>query len=58
MSTTYKEWGLTINFSKTKFIAINTDQRFYINIEENVKIKHVRILNIVGVILNIKGKKN
>ena len=37
----YKEWALTINFYKTEFIAIHTDQEFQINIEENVAIKQV-----------------
>ena len=42
LKNAYKEGGLTINFNKTEFIAINTDQEFYINIEENVTIKQVK----------------
>ena len=33
LNKAYKEGDLTINFSKTEFIAINTDQEFHINIE-------------------------
>ena len=34
----FREWGLTFNFNKTEFKAINTDQEFHINIVENVTI--------------------
>ena len=37
----YYLWGITIYFNKPEFIAINTNQKFHMNIEENVKIKHV-----------------
>ena len=52
---TYKEGGLTINFNKTEFIAINTDQELHINIEENVTIKEVQNLKYLGENLNKKG---
>ena len=38
----YKERGLTINFNKTEFIAINTYQKFHINLEENVIILQIQ----------------
>ena len=41
LNKVYQEWGLTNYLKKTEFIAINTDQKFHINIEENVTIKHV-----------------
>jgi hypothetical protein len=41
-------------FNKTEFIAINTDQRFYINLEENVTIKQAQNLKYLCVILNKK----
>ena len=41
LNKAYKEGDLTINFNKTEFIAINTDQEFHLNIEENVTIKQV-----------------
>ena len=44
--------GLTINFNITGFIAINTDQRFHINTEENVTIKQVRNFKYLGVSLS------
>ena len=53
----YKEGGLTINFNKTEFIAINTDQEFHINIEEIVTIKQVQNFKYLGVNLNKKGIK-
>ena len=37
------------------FIAINTDQEFHINIEENVTIKQVQNFKYFGVNLNKKG---
>ena len=43
---------IKINFNKTKFIAINKDQRVYVNIEENVKIKQVQNFKYLGVTLN------
>ena len=33
--------GLTNNFNKTEIIAINTDQEFHINSEENANNKQV-----------------
>ena len=48
-------WDWTINFKKTEFIAINTDQEFQINIEENVTIKQVQNFKYLGVNLNKKG---
>ena len=50
----YKEGGLTINFNKTEFIAINTDEEFHIRIEENVTIKQVQNFKYLGVSLNKK----
>ena len=44
-----KEWGLTINFNKTQLLAINTDQEFHINIEENVTIKQVQNFKYLAV---------
>ena len=43
-----------INFNKTEFIAINTDQEFHINIEENVTIKQAQNFKYLGVNLNKK----
>ena len=51
LNKAYKEWCLTINFDKTEFIAINTDQEFHINIEENVTTKQVQNFKYVGVIV-------
>ena len=42
LNKVYKEWVLPINFNKTEFIAINTDQKFHINIEENLTISKFR----------------
>ena len=42
LNKAYEEGGLIINFNKTEFIAIDTDQEFHINIEENVTIKQVQ----------------
>ena len=55
MKKAYKEGGLTINFNKTEFIAINTDQEFHINIEANVTIKQLQNVKYLGVSLNKKG---
>ena len=44
----------TINFNKTEFIAINTDQEFHINLEENVTIKQVQNFKYLSVSLNKK----
>ena len=49
------EWCLTINLDKTAIIAINTEQGFHINIEENVTIKQVRNFKYLGVSSNKKG---
>ena len=46
------EGGITINFNKTEFIAINTDQEFHVNLKENVTIKQVQNFNYLGVSLN------
>ena len=46
---------LTINFKTTEFIAINTDQEFYIDIEENVTVKQVQNFKYLCVSLNKKG---
>ena len=54
LNKAYKEWGLTINFNKTEFIAINTAQEFHINIEENVTTKQVQNFNYLDVSLNKK----
>ena len=54
LNMTYKEQGLTINFNKTEFIAINTEQRFHINLEENVTNKQVQNFKYLGIILNKK----
>ena len=43
-----------INFNKTEFIAINTDQEFHINLEENVTIKQVQNFKYLSVSLNKK----
>ena len=53
-----EEWSLTINFNKTEFIAINTNQTFHINIEENVTIKQVRNIKYLGVHLRKKKGMN
>jgi Reverse transcriptase (RNA-dependent DNA polymerase). len=55
LNKAYREGGLTINFNKTEFIAIRTDQEFHINIEENVRIKQVQNFKYLGVSLNKKG---
>ena len=55
LNKAYKEEGLTINFNKTEFIAINTDQKFHIKIEENVTIKRVQNFKYLAVSLNKKG---
>ena len=55
MNRAYKEGGLTIYYNKTEFIAINSDQEFHINIEENVTIKQVQNFKYLGVNLNKKG---
>ena len=55
LNKAYKEFGLTINFNKTEFIAIDTDQEFHINIEKNVTIRQVQNFNYLGVSLNKKG---
>ena len=49
LNKAWNEWDIKTNFNKTKFTAINTDQEFHINIEENVKIKQVRNLENLGV---------
>ena len=41
---------MTVNFIKTKFMVINTDKRFHINVEGNVTIKQIR--KYLGIILN------
>ena len=48
---------LTIHFNKTEFIAVNTDQKYYINVEENFAIKQVQNFKYLGVILNNKIHK-
>ena len=55
LNKTYKEWDLTINFNKTEFIAIKTDQKFHVDIEENVTIKQVQNLKYSGVSFKKKG---
>ena len=55
LNKAYKEWCLTINFDKTEFIAINTDQEFHISIEENFSIKQVQKLEIFGCWCKQKG---
>ena len=55
LNKAYKEGSLTINFNKTEFIAINTDQEFHINVKENVTIKWVQNFKYLGVSLNKKG---
>ena len=55
MILTYKEWGLTIHFNKSEFMAINTHKVFHINIEANVTIKKVQNFQYLGVILNKKN---
>ena len=52
LNMTYKEWGLTINFNKTEFIAINIDQKFHINQKENVTIVQVHNFKYLTVTLN------
>jgi hypothetical protein len=47
--------GLKMYFNKTEFIGINTDQRFHINIEENVIIKQFQNFKYLGLMLNKKG---
>ena len=54
LKRTYKKCGLTTNFCKTEFIAINTGQEFEINIK-NVTVKQVHNLNYLGISLNKKG---
>ena len=49
-------WDWTINFKKTEFIAINTDQEFQINIEERCTIKQVQNFKYLGVSLNKNGR--
>ena len=51
LKTTYKEWDLTFNFNNTEFMAINTDQIFHINIEENVRIKQIQNFECLSAIL-------
>ena len=46
LNKAYKEGGLTINFNKTKCLAINTDQEFPISIEEKSQLSKFKILNI------------
>ena len=58
MNKAYKKGGITINFNKVEFIAINKDQIFHINIEENVTIKQVGSFKYLSVILNKKGKNS
>jgi len=52
LNKAYKEGGLTINFNKTEFIALNTDQGLHIHIEENVTVKQVQNFKYLGVNLN------
>ena len=54
LNKAYKEGGLTINFNKTEYIDINTDQEFHINIEKNVTTKQVQHFKYLGVSLNKK----
>ena len=51
----YKDWGLTTNFNKTEFTAMNMHQEFYINVEENVTIKQVQNVKYLGVTLHNEG---
>ena len=46
---------MAINNNKTEFVAINTYQKFHINIEENFTIKQVQNFKYLGVSLNKKG---
>ena len=55
MNKAYKEWGLTVNFNRIEFIAMNSSQKFHINIEEKVTIKQVYNFKYLGVSLNKKG---
>jgi hypothetical protein len=43
------------SFNKTEFIAVNTGQRFHINLEENVTIKQVQNVKYLGVTLHNEG---
>ena len=49
---------IIINFNKTQFIATNTDQKFHINIEENVTIMQVKNFKYLGVSLNKRSKNS
>ena len=46
LSKTYKEGGLTINFNKTEYLAVNTDQEIHININKMSQLSNFRILKM------------
>ena len=46
LNKAYKESGLTINFNKTEFIAINTDLVFYITLKKMSQLRKFKNLNI------------
>ena len=46
---------ITINFNKIEFIAVNTDKKFHISIEENVTVKQIKNFKYLSSNLNKKG---
>jgi hypothetical protein len=49
---TYESWGLTLNFKKAEYLAINSNEKNNLALEEGIGIKQVSHSKYLGIVIN------